>query len=80
MKVVKFASDIPAQKIRSMEDAGKLAAIGRAQAVIEFTLDGTIIKASENFLGALGYSLSEIADKDHSLLVAPGEHRAGSLI
>ena len=36
-RVVKFATDITARKIRSMEDSGKLAAIGRAQAVIEFT-------------------------------------------
>src|ERR1700760_3639617 len=60
IKVIKFASDITAQKIRQMEDAGKLAAIGRAQAVIEFNLDGTIITANENFLGAVGYSLPEI--------------------
>jgi methyl-accepting chemotaxis protein len=73
VKVVKFASDITAQKIRSMEDAGKLAAIGRAQAVIEFDLDGTIVTANQNFLGALGYSLPEIQGKHHSLFVAPGE-------
>ena len=46
-KVIKFATDITAQKIRSMEDAGQIAAIGRAQAVIEFNLDGTIITANE---------------------------------
>ena len=54
-----------------MEDAGKIAAIGRAQAVIEFNLDGTIITANENFLKALGYSLSEIQGKHHSMFVEP---------
>ena len=73
VKVIKFATDITAQKIRSMEDAGKIAAIGRAQAVIEFNLDGTIITANENFLGAVGYSLDEIQGKHHSMFVAPGE-------
>lgn len=68
-KVVKFATDITAQKIRSMEDAGKIAAIGRAQAVIEFNLDGTIITANENFLGAIGYSLDEIRGKHHRMFV-----------
>jgi methyl-accepting chemotaxis protein len=77
VKVVKFAADITSQKFRSMEDAGKLAAIGRAQAVIEFDLDGTIITANANFLGALGYSLSEIQGKHHSLFVASSE-REGS--
>jgi methyl-accepting chemotaxis protein len=76
VKVVKFASDITSQKIRNMEDAGKIAAIGRAQAVIEFNLDGTIITANENFLGALGYSLAEIAGKHHSMFVAPSERES----
>jgi methyl-accepting chemotaxis protein len=73
VKVIKFASDITAQKIRSMEDAGKLAAIGRAQAVIEFNLDGTVIAANDIFLNVLGYRLDEIQGKHHSLFVAPSE-------
>jgi methyl-accepting chemotaxis protein len=76
MKVVKFASDVTSQKIRNMEDAGKIAAIGRAQAVIEFKLDGTIITANENFLGAVGYSLAEIAGKHHSMFIAPTERES----
>jgi methyl-accepting chemotaxis protein len=78
VKVIKFASDITAQKIRSMEDAGKIAAIGRAQAVIEFNLDGTIITANENFLNALGYPLSEIRGKHHSMFVAPAERESAA--
>jgi methyl-accepting chemotaxis protein len=73
IKVVKFATDITAQKIRSMEDAGKIAAIGRAQAVIEFNLDGTIISANDVFLNVLGYGLAEIRGKHHSMFVAPAE-------
>ncbi|MGY4567474.1 PAS domain S-box-containing protein [Bradyrhizobium sp. USDA 3256] len=71
--VIKFATDITAQKIHSMEDAGKIAAIGRAQAVIEFGMDGTIVKANENFLGAMGYSLAEIQGKHHSMFVPPAD-------
>jgi methyl-accepting chemotaxis protein len=70
-KVIKFATDITAAKMRSMEEAGKIAAIGRAQAVIEFNLDGTIITANENFLNTLGYSLDEIQDRHHSMFVEP---------
>jgi methyl-accepting chemotaxis protein len=72
-KVIKFATDITAQKIRSMEDAGKLSAIGRAQAVIEFNLDGTIITANDRFLATVGYSLADIQGKHHSMFVAPSE-------
>jgi methyl-accepting chemotaxis protein len=76
--VIKFATDITAQKMRSMEDAGKMAAIGRAQAVIEFNLDGTIITANDIFLKVLGYSLAEIQGKHHSMFVAPAERDSGA--
>ncbi|MEM5473372.1 PAS domain-containing methyl-accepting chemotaxis protein [Hoeflea sp. AS60] len=66
-KVVKFATDVTAQKLRSAEDHGKIDAISRAQAMIEFNLDGTIITANENFLKTLGYSLDDIKGKHHSM-------------
>ncbi|GES46482.1 methyl-accepting chemotaxis protein [Rhizobium dioscoreae] len=66
-KVVKFATDITTQKLKSAEDAGKLDALSRAQAVIEFTPAGEILTANENFLSTLGYQLSEIKGKHHSI-------------
>ena len=71
VSVIKFATDITARKKQSMEDAGKIAAIGRAQAIIEFEMDGTIIDANQNFLNALGYTLAEIAGKHHRMFVEP---------
>jgi len=68
-KVVKFATDITARKIQHMEDSGQIAAIGRAQAVIAFEMDGTIVTANQNFLNALGYTLAEIQGKHHSMFV-----------
>jgi methyl-accepting chemotaxis protein len=70
-KVIKFATDITAEKLANMEDAGMIAAIGRAQAVIAFNLDGTIVTANEKFLKTLGYSLGEIQRKHHSMFVEP---------
>jgi methyl-accepting chemotaxis protein len=72
-KVIKFATDITAQKIQNMEDAGKIAAMSRAQAVIEFNMDGTIVTANDNFLGAMGYSLAEVQGKHHSMFVTPAD-------
>lgn len=72
-KVIKFATDITAQKIQHMEDAGKIAAMDRAQAVIEFNMDGTIVTANDNFLGAMGYSLAEVQGKHHSLFVTTAD-------
>jgi methyl-accepting chemotaxis protein len=75
--VAKIATDITEKKVRSMTDASKIAASSRAQAVIEFKLDGTIVTANENFCKALGYSLAEIQGKHHSLFV-PEADRNGA--
>ena len=72
-KVVKFATDVTAQKLRNADLAGQIEAIGKSQAVIEFNMDGTIITANGNFLSALGYSLGEIQGRHHSMFVDPSE-------
>src|SRR4029450_2497866 len=64
---------ITARKIKSMEDAGQIMAIGRAQAVIAFEMDGTIVTANENFLRAMGYTLAEIQGNHHSMFVESSE-------
>ena len=70
-KVLKIATDITAAKLVSAENSGKLDAIGRAQAVIEFTVDGKILTANDNFLNAMGYGLDEVAGRHHSMFVEP---------
>src|SRR3569833_2165209 len=59
------------QELRS-----KIDAVGRSQAIIEFNLDGTIITANENFLGALGYRLDEVQGKHHSIFVDAAYRRS----
>lgn len=59
---------------------GRLRAIGETIAVIEFTPNGHIVSANDNFLRALGYRLDELKGKHHELLVdhayrASGEYR-----
>ena len=71
-KVVKFASDITASKLGALESSAKMAAINKAQAVIEFNLDGTVINANENFLKTLGYDISEIKGRHHRMFCEPG--------
>ena len=71
VNVVKFATDISAEKLRTTDYEGKLSAISKSQAVIEFNPDGIIIVANENFCGAVGYSLDEIVGKHHSIFVSP---------
>ncbi|MBX5202400.1 PAS domain-containing methyl-accepting chemotaxis protein [Rhizobium sp. NZLR1] len=74
-KVVKFAADITAAKKQAVEDSGKLEAISRSQAVIEFTPKGEILTANENFCQAMGYSLAEITGKHHSIFCDPAYTR-----
>ena len=70
-KVIKFATDITASIKKAAETEGKMTALSRSQAIIEFETDGTIITANENFLAALGYRLEEIKGKHHSLFCDP---------
>jgi methyl-accepting chemotaxis protein len=70
-KVVKFSTDVTAQKLRSADFEGQIAAIGKAQAVIEFSMDGTVLGANENFLAALGYTLAEIRGQHHRMFCEP---------
>jgi methyl-accepting chemotaxis protein len=66
-KVVKFATDITAIKQKAFEDAGKLEALSRSQAVIEFTTNGNVITANENFLSVMQYKLEDIIGRHHSM-------------
>jgi len=70
-KVVKYATDITEQKLRNADFEGQLAAISKSQAVIEFTIDGRILNANENFLGAVGYSMEELKGQHHSMFCEP---------
>jgi methyl-accepting chemotaxis protein len=71
VKVVKFATDITADKLKAADHEGQLKAVSKAQAVIEFALDGKILSANDNFLRTLGYGLAEIQGQHHSLFVEP---------
>jgi methyl-accepting chemotaxis protein len=70
-KVVKYATNITAAKLHEADVNGQLAAISKAQAVIEFRTDGTIVAANENFLSTVGYTLEEVRGKHHSMFVEP---------
>lgn len=73
VRVVKFATDVTACKLDALDNAGKLNAIDRSQAVIEFDLDGLILDANDNFLAAVGYTLPAIRGQHHSLFCTPAQ-------
>ncbi len=71
IRVVKFATDVTATKLRNAEFEGKIQAIDRAQAIIEFGLDGTVLAANDNFLSVFGYSADEVIGKHHRIFCDP---------
>jgi len=69
VKIVKIASDITQERRRAADAEGQISAINRAQAVIAFNLDGTVLDANENFLKVTGYRREEIIGKPHAMFV-----------
>lgn len=62
-------ADITDRKRIDAEHAGRIQAVNKSMAVIEFEMDGQIVTANEHFLKALGYSLDEIKGRHHSMFV-----------
>lgn len=77
-KVIKLATNVTEQKLKTADLAGQISAIGKSQAVIEFNMDGTIIGANENFLNTVGYTLGEIQGRHHSIFVESTERDSGA--
>lgn len=78
IEIVKFATDVTAEKLRNLDYQGQIEAVHRVQGVIEFNLEGTILSANQNFLSLMGYSLDEIKGHHHSMFVEPGEERSAA--
>ncbi|WP_238257705.1 methyl-accepting chemotaxis protein, partial [Methylorubrum podarium] len=57
------------RKSKPSDAQAKLDALDRSLATIEFSMDGTILDANQNFLAAVGYGLDEIRGKHHRLFV-----------
>ena len=71
MKVVLIGQDVSRATTERLDAEGKLNAIERAQAVIEFDLSGKVLKANANFLNLMGYQAEEILGRHHRLFVPP---------
>ena len=67
IRVVKFAHDVT----RQMEDASRIQAmmqaIERSMAVIEFSVDGIVLRANDNFLRTMGYSQADVVGQHHRM-------------
>jgi methyl-accepting chemotaxis protein len=69
--VLKVASDITEQKELTLAQAGKIEALERSMAVIEFDLDGNVRRANQNFLQTVGYRAEDVVGRHHRMFCKP---------
>jgi len=72
-RVIKLATDVSARVHRDHENQSVLDGIGRSMAVIEFTPQGQVITANQNFLATMGYSLEEVVGQHHAIFCTRAE-------
>ncbi|MDP4002526.1 PAS domain-containing methyl-accepting chemotaxis protein [Methylobacterium sp. NEAU K] len=53
------------------EAQAKIDALDRSLAIIEFTLDGRVLHANQNFLTLMKYSIDDLKNKHHRIFVDP---------
>jgi methyl-accepting chemotaxis protein len=70
-KVVKFATDVTEQVAEAARQKALVQAIERSMAVIEFSVDGTVLRANDNFLQTMGYAASEVVGRHHRQFCSP---------
>ncbi len=75
---IMLASELTRTIQRSREQEDMMKAIHRSMAVIEFSLDGTILTANKNFLSSVGYRLDEIVGKHHRMFCESSEVNSSS--
>lgn len=77
-RIVQMAHDITDQRRIDAEYEGKVRAMDRAQAIIEFDLSGNVLSANSNFLSLMGYTADEIEGRHHRMFCDPAEVQSES--
>lgn len=67
IKIAKIATDVTSKHLRLNAQADITTALNRSMAVVEFSPDGTILTANDNFLHTVGYRLNDIQGKHHEI-------------
>ncbi|WP_102226801.1 methyl-accepting chemotaxis protein [Acidimangrovimonas sediminis] len=76
VSIAKLAIDITASRATARDAAAQIEALGRSQAVIEFALDGRVLRANDNFCTTMGCDRTSVIGRHHSEFVCP-EDRDG---
>src|SRR5574343_677474 len=70
-KVVKYAHDVTARKAQEAEFKSLVDAVNLVQAVVEFDLEGHVLKANDTFLKTFGYEAHEVLGQHHRMFCDP---------
>lgn len=76
-KIIFIGRDVTNEKLAQLDASGKVDAIDRAQAVIEFDMTGKVLHANLNFLNLMNFQLEEVRGRHHRTFVEP-THAASS--
>ena len=68
-----FANNITVNVEKNAESTSFMEALLRSTAVIEFDLKGVVLSANDQFLRAMGYSLSQVKGQHHRIFCTPEE-------
>ena len=74
--VIKVAADITQRIHTEHENESIVNALSRSMALIEFSPDGCVINANQNFLNTMHYSLAEIVGQHHGMFCTPNERES----
>lgn len=66
------AEDCTTSQLERSDLRGKLTGLHRSTAVIEFSMEGMVLTANENFLAITGYRLDQIVGRHHRIFCDPG--------
>ena len=71
-RIIKFAIDVTEQVEEAIRTTALVKAIERSMAVVEFTPDGTVLRANDNFLDLMGYGAGEVVGQHHRMFCEAG--------
>ncbi|MES1925583.1 PAS domain S-box protein [Salinisphaera sp. T31B1] len=69
VKVIKYATIVTDEKLLQADHQGQIAAIHKAQCVVSFDVEGTILDANDNFLRLMGYRYRDVRGRHHRMFV-----------
>ena len=64
------------ERLQNLDYQAQMKALSRSQGTAEYSTDGTIVTANENFLRAVGYRIEELKGRPHSMLVSESHARS----